>query len=85
MIKKCKCGFLEEIHGFISLGEFEKFKKYLEEQVQKNNLSEVDADLNYEKGLIYGGKWYKCLECNEIWRLVDPDFPFKGLWEKVEI
>jgi hypothetical protein len=27
--------------------------------------------------------WYQCSKCKEIWRLVEPDPPFGGLWEKV--
>ena len=28
-------------------------------------------------------KWYQCVHCNTIWRLVEPDPPFKGLWKKI--
>lgn len=84
MSNKCKCGFLEEIHGFESPGEFDRFVSYLENQKNENSLEEIIPDKNYEKGLIYGGRWFRCFCCNEIWRLVSPDFPFKGLWERVE-
>jgi len=84
MNNKCRCGFLEEIDEFKTLGEYEKFMLYLKRQVQKKNLEEVETDENYEKGLIYGGKWYRCIGCKKIWRLIPPDFPFKGLWEKVD-
>ena len=80
----CACGFLEEIHGFETPGEYENFMKYLDEQEAAGSIIKVDADSNYEKGLIYGGDWYKCATCNETWRIVRPDFPFRGLWEKVE-
>jgi hypothetical protein len=80
----CSCGFLEEIHGFDTLGEFEKFQNYLQQQVVEGSLSRVNTDKNYEKGLIYGGDWFECKVCKEIWRLVAPDFPFRGLWEKVD-
>jgi len=85
MKKKCNCGFLEEIHGFISPSEYEQFKEYLDEKIKNSILIKVDSDANYNKGMLYGGTWYKCLNCNEIWRLVPPDFPFKGLWEKVDL
>lgn len=79
----CDCGFLEEIHGFETPGEYDKFIVYLKTQIAKGNLERVASDDNYEKGLIYGGEWFRCLVCNEIWRIVPPDFPFRGLWEKV--
>ena len=85
MNNKCKCDFLEEIHGFNSLFEYEKFQEYLNHQINNKFLKEIRVNQNYEKGLVYGGKWYKCFGCHEIWRLVEPDFPFRGLWEKVDI
>lgn len=84
MNKQCRCGFLEEIHGFDSPYDFERFCAYIKSQLEAKNLVSVKCDSKYEKGLIFGGEWYKCTECNEIWRLVPPDFPFTGLWEKVE-
>jgi hypothetical protein len=83
-IQKCTCGFLEAIHGFQSPGEFQRFNEYILDQVTLGNLEPVQPDPNYEKGKIFGGAWYRCATCSEIWRLVDPDFPFKGLWEKVD-
>lgn len=28
-------------------------------------------------------KWYRCVHCGTVWRLVEPDPPFRGLWQKV--
>lgn len=28
-------------------------------------------------------KWYSCEKCHQVWRLVDPDPPFTGVWERV--
>lgn len=74
----------EEIHGFISLGEYNRFVKYIEEQINTKIAVEIVPDSNYGKGEIYGGRWFKNFETGEIWRLVPPDIPFKGLWELVE-
>ena len=37
----------------------------------------------YGKGMIFGGRWFEHIETREIWRLAAPDFPFRGLWERV--
>jgi hypothetical protein len=76
-------GAWEEIHGFNSLGEFKRFCSYVEEQVSSGLAIERASDPNYAKGMIFGGRWFEYLETGEIWRLVSPDFPFRGLWEKV--
>lgn len=73
----------EEIHGFQSPAEFKKFVRYIESQVNSGEVVEIYPDPNYGKGEIYGGRWFKNLETGEVWRLVAPDIPFKGLWEPV--
>jgi hypothetical protein len=73
----------EEIHGFQSPAEFKKFVRYIESQVNSGEVVEIYPDPNYGKGEIFGGRWFKNLETGEVWRLVPPDIPFKGLWEPV--
>jgi len=76
--------YSEEIHGFASPGEFDRFIRYIEDQANMGLVQEVKPDLSCHKGEIYGGRWFKDINTNETWRLVEPDFPFKGLWEKVD-
>jgi hypothetical protein len=75
----------EEIHGFNSPGEYKRFCDYIEKQVLLGCAIERVADPNYEKGLLYGGRWFEERDTKEIWRLVPPDFPFRGPWEKVDL
>jgi hypothetical protein len=75
---------LEEIHGFISPGEYRSFVDFVEGHVKAGNLKEVPADPKYGRGEIYGGRWFKDTRTGETWRLVPPDYPFKGLWEPVK-
>lgn len=28
-------------------------------------------------------RWYRCPSCRRTWRLVAPDYPFRGVWEEV--
>jgi len=73
----------KEIHGFASPEEFERFVRYIEGQVNCGEAEELEVDLSYQKGQIYGGRWFRDIESGQIWRLVEPDFPFKGLWEPI--
>ena len=73
----------EEIHGFDSPSEYKRFVQYIERQVRLDHAIEIDADKNYGEGEIYGGRWFKDIDSAEVWRLVPPDFPFRGLWEPV--
>jgi hypothetical protein len=29
-------------------------------------------------------RWFRCSSCNQVWRLIEPDPPFPGSWEKVD-
>lgn len=78
-------GVWEEIHGFVSPGEYESFRAYVERQVAADAAREHAADPKYEKGKICGGRWFQDVETNQTWRLIPPDFPFKGLWERVDL
>jgi len=73
----------EEIQGFVSPGEFDRFVKYLDRQIAEGVAREVDCDPDYGRDQLFGGRWFRDLESGEVWRLLPPDFPFTGLWEKV--
>jgi hypothetical protein len=75
----------EEIHGFAVSSEYNRFIKYLERQIHNHEVEEIEIDPDYGSGTIYGGRWFKYLDTGEIWRLIAPDFPFKGLWEPVMV
>ena len=81
-IKNSDC-LWEEIHGFVVPSEYNRFIKYLERQIHNNEVEEIEIDLNYGFGEIYGRRWFKHITTGEIWRLIAPDFPFKGLWEPI--
>lgn len=73
----------EEIRGFSSPGEYQRFVQYIGEQTTSGVAREVPVDPLYGKGIIYGGRWFQDLETGAVWRLVPPDPPFRGLWEPV--
>jgi hypothetical protein len=75
----------EEIRGFTSPAEYDQFVRYIEEQVSSGAAREKPVDALYGKGMIYGGRWFEEVETSAVWRLVPPDFPFRGIWEPVEI
>ena len=75
----------KEIHGFNSPGEYDRFVEYIEGQVKAGYLKELEPDQEYGKGEIFGGRWYENVDSGDIWRLIPPDIPFRGLWEPVEV
>jgi hypothetical protein len=74
----------EEIRGFASPGEYERFVRYIEGLVSSGYAQEIPVDPTYVPNQVYGGRWFADKNTGEIWRLVEPDFPLKGLWEPVK-
>jgi hypothetical protein len=72
----------EEIHGFASPGEFERFRQWLREAIDEGGLTEVDVAERYSGSTIFHEQWLATPE-GEIWRVVDPDFPFRGVFLRV--
>lgn len=77
----CLCSEWEEIEEFSSPGEYDKFVNWIEGHIASGKVKEVPVEKRY------GGfkeRWFRCPTCGTIWRLVDHDFPFKGLFARVE-
>ncbi len=76
----CICNTLERVNGFHSIGEFERLQGYINELIKQEYLEEVPVEKKYAG---FPEQWYKCPRCQQLWRLVHPDFPFKGIWDNV--
>jgi hypothetical protein len=69
--------------GFRSEREFLEFRASLLEAVEDGDARTVEVDPNYGRAMIYGGEWFENPASGEVWRLVQPDSPFMGVWEPV--
>ena len=76
----CYCNVFEEINEFRSPNEFKRFQDYIGAFVDDGKLVEIPVR---EKHAGFPEQWYKCKICALTWRLVYPDFPYKGLWSVV--
>lgn len=78
--------WLNEIKEFKSHSEYERFVKYLDDRLTENELSEIEPNEYYHGKSQHGlndDRWFKDCSSEDVWRLVPPDFPFKGFFEKV--
>jgi hypothetical protein len=78
---KCNCDILEEIKGFQSIYEFERFQKYIANLIEEGELLDISVQKYYAG---FPEELFRCKTCDTIWRLIHPDFPFKGLWTRYE-
>lgn len=79
----CVCNALEEIDGFNSISEFERFQKYLADLVNKQELRKLRVK-RIKKYYTRPVERYKCVVCYSIWKLEFPDFPLRGSWKRVK-
>ncbi|MDX5349068.1 MAG: hypothetical protein LPK19_17700 [Hymenobacteraceae bacterium] len=77
------CKDWEEIHEFTSLEEFERFISFLNSLLKESKIIEIPAESYYITSNEWNKeRWFICGKTK--WRLVPPDFPFKGLFIKVK-
>jgi hypothetical protein len=72
----------EEIHGFQSPDEFQRFRQWVAEAVDEGALEEVAVGAPYSGSLLFNEWWYRT-SSGERWRVVAPEPPFLGVFERV--
>ncbi|MCS7063449.1 MAG: hypothetical protein NZM04_05305 [Methylacidiphilales bacterium] len=77
-----KCPW-EEIIGFQSPGEFQRFQSWIEEQIKLGNAEEVPVDPSCI-GAYWNQRWLRHKASGVVWRLVEPDPPFTGVFQPVD-
>jgi hypothetical protein len=73
----------EIVRGFRSPGEFERFLDWLGGQIKRGGVIEVPVLHRYAGSDTLRERWFRCANDEHVWRLVEPDFPFRGTFEPV--
>lgn len=76
------CDDFEEIDDFNSPEHFERFEKSINQMIAEGLVKEILVRKPYSE-VEYTERWIECPN-GEIWRMISPDYPFKGLFRKVE-
>lgn len=77
--RDCDCHQLRRAELFSGASDFAEFLAALKEA---RSLEEVPVAKKYANvGEVES--WHRCSTCQCIWRLVEPDPPFAGVWERV--
>lgn len=70
----------EHLSGFKSWSDYEELLRLIETNSSKFDAIPVGSKFS-DVGFIE--RWYRDRESRRIWRLVEPDPPFSGLWAPV--
>src|SRR5262245_44668038 len=85
MTRGAMASILKRLHRakhFESADEWESFNQKLQGLLQKGLIETVPVGMPYDEVSIE--IWYRDKKQGDVWRLIPPDFPGRGLWEKVE-
>lgn len=77
------CASWEPIAGFQSPGEYERFRRWIAERVSEGTAEEVPVDASWRDANTLFESWYRCKETGEVWRLLDPDPPSRGAFDRL--
>jgi hypothetical protein len=73
----------EPIDRFRSLADYEELLSRINRQVADGLVKAVPLDAAKAWGNAWDEHWFECLSSHEIWRLVGPDPPFRGVFKLV--
>ena len=74
----------DEIDAFQGLNEFQRFERWMAEQVTSNVAEEVPVNQRYAGATTFHERWFKHKSSGMVWRLVNPDPPFAGTFEPIK-
>ncbi len=75
----------KKIDEFQSFEEYEQFKKWIMGQVSLNKAYKEEVQERYSGAMMREELWFKHPASGAIWRLVEPDPPFYGVFEPVTL
>jgi hypothetical protein len=72
----------EPIEGFDGWREYWGFERWMQDQILDGRAEEVPV-LHLYSGADFPEKWFRHKPSSEVWRLVEPDPPFGGVFLRV--
>ena len=70
------------IEGFNSDDEYAEVRSLLSDHVRSGLAREEPVKKPYS-GVDWDEHWFRCLATKQMWRLIAPDPPFKGLFKRI--
>ena len=74
----------DRVDGFNGWSEFERFEAWMQGQIDEGLAEERPVLKVYNQVCNFKEKWFVHKPSLQVWRLVLPDPPFTGLFEKVD-
>jgi hypothetical protein len=76
------CGW-KPTDGFESFSRYEALVTFITEQVSVGQAKEMKVRKPYSGLQTLEERWFRCSTTGETWRLIAPDPPFPGLFDRI--
>jgi hypothetical protein len=73
----------DPVDEFNSLADYRRFHEWMKGQVTSGLATAVPVTKPYSGSSLWDEHWFKCLRNGQVWRLVGPDPPFRGIFKVV--
>ncbi len=74
----------EPIYGFTTPGEFARFDQWIADRISDGQAEAVEVEAHLRGVTSQAERWYRHVDTLEIWRLVEPDPPSRGVFLRVD-
>ena len=71
------------VEAFRSLAAYRELLARLEADVKAGRAAQLPVEPGLGWGTAFKERWFKCGASTEVWRLVAPDPPFPGVFDKI--
>lgn len=76
---QCNCMLTHPVGAFSDYADVRALEAHL---LSDRKWEEVPVEMPYAN-VGERERWFRCMDCGQVWRLVYPDSAFEGVWELV--
>jgi hypothetical protein len=76
------CGW-KALDSFESFADYERMRTSINDQIKAGEAEERRVGKPYSGLDTLNEHWYRCRATGQTWRLIAPDPPFQGIFQKV--
>ncbi len=72
------------VDGFADAEAYERFAAWVAGEAAAGGAAELPVEDRYAGSNLLHERWFREVSTSRVWRLVAPDFPFAGVFERVD-
>lgn len=73
----------QPVHGFGNIEDYDHFVTWIESEIEQRHATEIDVTSRFLGFTTFTERWFLQRPSQTRWRLIEPDGPFRGLFDRV--